>query len=392
MEFNLFTIFFAGILLSLTPCVLPVLPLVYRSISSQKNKVASAIIYVLSMSIVYALIGLILAYVGQSLNIQSYVQSQSFNIGIGVFFIILSFSMFDIYHIKIPRVISDRINTFNQNTSTDNYYQIAIIGASSALILSPCITAPLAGILIFISKDGSLFKGFYSLFLLGLGMGLPLIFISLGLHKYIPKNSSMAMIIKYFFGFMLIISGLWFITNSFDASIIKFGFFALLIFYIFVSIITLNLNAIKSMILSLLSYFIFLTFSGIYIWDFTKQNDHSIFTNINNISELEQNIIQSEKEFILLDFYATWCSPCLKMETEIFADTDFISKYTKKINFLQVDITETEQKHKELMSKFSVFGPPSVLIFNKNGEVVQRIDGSIKKNNFSKQLKYILDI
>lgn len=392
MEFNLYTIFLAGILLSLTPCVLPVLPLVYRSISEQKNKFLSAAVYVLSMAIVYALIGLFLAYIGQTLNIQSYIQSQSFNIGIGVIFIMLSLSMFDIFQIKMPKFISNKINSFNQNTKTDNYYKISIIGASSALILSPCITAPLAGILIFISKDGSLIKGFYSLFLLGLGMGLPLIFISLGLHKYIPKSSSIAIIIKYFFGFMLIISGLWFISNSFSPNVIKLGFLILFIFYIFLAFITLNSNLIKSMILSLVAYFLFLTFSGIYIWDINKQNEHSIFTKINNISELEYNIVNSEKEIILLDFYATWCSPCLKMETEIFSNSDFKSKYTKNIKFLQVDITETEKSHNELMSKFSVFGPPTVLIFNKKGKIIQRFDGSIQRESFSEKLKKILEI
>lgn len=380
MEINLLTIFLSGLLLSFTPCVLPILPIIQKTISVQNNKILSSFIYVFAMSFVYALIGLSIVYLGQSFNLQHYIQSQIFSIVLGLFFILISLSMFDLYEIKLPQFIQNSVLKFNQNSDSNSYLGVFFIGGSSALILSPCVTAPLAGILAYVSTSSDPLFGFSALFLLGFGMGLPLIFISLGLNN-IKKGSNLGIIVKYLSGSLLFIVGIWFITNSFNPTIVKMGFFFILLIYISIVLLSKNKHLIQGSLIAYLLYFTFLSFNGIYVWK-SEKSQHSIFQKVNNITELENRIVNSDKPFVILDFYATWCSPCLAMETEIFSDKETIDKVKDNTLFLQIDLTETTDEHRQLMETFSVFGPPSVLLFDKKGTIISRADGSVTKSDF----------
>lgn len=381
MELNLFTIFISGLLLSFTPCVLPILPIVQKTISNRKNKFISSIIYILSMSFVYACIGLSLSYFGQEFNLQNYIQNPIFNISLGILFILLSLTMFDFYELKSPYFIQNIITKVNQNADYDNYFGIALIGGTSALILSPCITAPLAGILVYVSTSGDPSYGFTALFLLGLGMGSPMILISLGLSQFVKSGSSISLTIKYLFGFLLLIVGVWFITNSFNIMAVKIGFYIVLIGFILIAMFSKNNHLVKGYLLAYLLYFIFLIFNSIYVWKWEVEHE-SIFEKISNLNELENATINSDKDLFILDFYATWCSPCIVMEKEIFSNKDIIEPLKNDYHFLQVDMTNTTDEHRELMNTFQVYGPPAVIVFNKKGEPINRVDGSVSKSDF----------
>jgi thiol:disulfide interchange protein DsbD len=387
MELNLLTIFISGLLLAFTPCVLPVLPIIHASISHQKkNKMLISAVYVLSMSSVYAVIGLILAYFGNEFNIQLYIQKPAFNIALALLFFILSLSMFDIITIKLPGFLTNKIADVNRETRPTSLIKIAIIGGSSALILSPCITAPLVGILVFVAQSQDLLYGFTALFLLGLGMGIPMILISLGLTKYLPKKESWMLTIKYLFGYLLIVAGMWFLTNSFSEDAIKYGFHLYLIAFVLLVIFKHNKTYhVRAMLISYFIYMGLLLASGITPW--SNEEKYHPFDQVSSLQDIEDVILMDKSQnYVLLDFYASWCSPCIAMDNDIFSNEDLMKKYEDNVKYIQIDITDTTAENKVVLDKLGVFGPPTILIFNNKGKVKETLVGKITSKRFNEVL------
>ena len=235
--FKAFALFlFGGILLSLTPCVLPLIPVLLAMLSNlKKNRGLATIAYVIGICITYSLIGLIAAKTGSVLSI--YLQGELVLLFTAFLFILFSLAMFDVYNLNLPSSIQTKLNNFANNLNAKNYLGIVLLGMISSLILSPCVAPPLASAILYISQTGNAFIGMASLFFLALGMSLPLLVIGLTSIKFIPKTNQVNIFFKKLIGFILLGSAIYVAKPLLNSLMIELLFILLgLVIFIYLTI------------------------------------------------------------------------------------------------------------------------------------------------------------
>lgn len=219
--FTLVAIFFAlGLGLTFTPCVLPMIPIVTTIVAGpgakQQGFVRSfslALSYVLGMAITYALLGLAMGLLGAEANLQAAMQSPPVLIFFALIFVALAASMFGFYELQLPSFIREKLDLESRKLSGGKLLSVFAIGSLSAILVSPCVSAPLAGALLYISTSSDSFVGFFSLLSLGLGMGAPLILVAVGGARYLPKAGSWMDTSKFLFGVLLLGVAIWLISR-----------------------------------------------------------------------------------------------------------------------------------------------------------------------------------
>jgi len=427
----IFSFFIFGIFLSFTPCVLPMIPIL-SSVITGKNKFNNqhvihhnafllSITYVISMSLVYAIAGILVATAGY--NLQAYLQNPIVIIVITILFILLALSMFGLYEVTIPHFIEDKIGALYRKQKGGSYLGASIMGIIATLIVSPCTTAPLAGALLYIATTGNSLLGALALFFLSLGMGIPLIIIGLSSQKLLPKAGKWMDSFKFFFGIILMGMAIYILSRIIPDYITLALWGVLLIFYAVILGVLEPAPEFKSRLIKSIA-FIMIIFGIIYLvgavnynvspfeplknysfnQDYSnniKKPDGRVLSNLNwvNIGSLKDlnialdNFHQNKNyDYALLDFTAKWCASCFHIEREVFENPKIISELNK-IYLIKSDITDYNDKDKQLMQNFKVFNPPTILFFDKDKKEIQnmRITGEITFSEFNMHLNKMLN-
>ena len=359
----LFLAFFVlGLALAFTPCVLPMLPILSSVIfGSQGGKTISkgrasllALSYVLGMALVYALAGTLMAALGGS--VQRALQSPIALASFALLLLALSGSLFGLYELRLPHSWHQQVDRLAGRHKGGNVFGAFALGGISTLVASPCITAPLAGVLAFIAQTGSMSLGAGLLFVMALGMGLPLFFIAIEARILIPTTGIWMIWLQRTLGVLLVATAAWIASPLLQKND--------------------SIGSTKAI---------------------NGQQVHQVgdlaFIVIHSPAELDAQLskAQEDKKLVLLDFYADWCISCKEMEINTFANPQ-VSQELKQFVLLQADVTTNSPENQALLKRFGLFGPPGILIFNQSSQEQkeQRIIGYMPPQRFIERLQKLL--
>lgn len=382
------TFFGFGLLLSLTPCVFPMIPILSSIIvGASKNEKMTvsrgfilSLVYVLSMSVAYTIAGVIAGIFGA--NLQVALQNPYVLVTFALVFVALAFSMFGYYEIKLPDSLQTRLNKSTDGKEKQGLMGIAIMGFLSALIVGPCVAPPLAGALVYIGQTGDAVLGGLALFVMSLGMGMPLLIIGAGAGKFMPKPGGWMEGITRIFGIVMLGVAIWLLDRVLNPTVIMFLWsFLLLGSAIYLKMYRHILAQLITLVVFLLGVVLFVgAISGATnplkpLEKFTQgavvqtSNMKLEFKKIKNIEELKQAIKESDKP-IMLDFWASWCVSCKELEEITFKDEEVIKKLQGFI-LLKADVSENNDDDIALQKMFGVVGPPALIFWDKDKNEVK---------------------
>ena len=399
-----------GLLLALTPCVFPMIPIISGVIVSQgkglttKKAFILSVVYVLAMAVAYTIAGVLAGLFGA--NLQAALQNSYVIYSFAGVFVILALSMFGFYELKIPDAVVAKVSSTGKH---NGFVGVAIMGFLSALIVGPCVAAPLAGALVYIGQTGDAVLGGMALFSMSIGMGMPLILVGVSAGKFMPKPGEWMTLVNSFFGVTMILVAIWMISRIIDTQItmlmysitgIGFAFYLGLfdhgkrhhhvkksiatIMFIYSLIVFIGvMGGSKSMITPLKVFVSSSSASTLTI----QEPKHVSFSKVTSLSELNTLLEKNKGKKIMLDFYADWCTSCIELEEVTFADASVQAKMSEFI-LIQADITANTQAQKDLSAKYGVFGPPAILFFDENSQVIKSktIIGFIEPEPFLEHL------
>jgi len=413
--FIILSFFGFGLLLALTPCVFPMIPIISSVIVSQGTGLGTArafwlsVVYVLSMAVAYTIAGVLAGLFGA--NLQAAFQTPWIITLFSLIFVVLAMSMFDLFELQIPNVIQSRITQISGKRS--GIIGVAIMGFLSALIVGPCVAAPLAGALIYIGQTGDALLGGAALFALSIGMGIPLIAVGTSAGKFMPRPGVWMDNVKSIFGVMLIGISIWMISRILEENISMMLWGALAIF------VAINIGALepirgrcircsrankKALGIIILLYGMSLLLGGMSgaknplhpLDPFLPNKEdrvavvepkHKTFEKITSIEELDAILVENKGKEIMVDFYADWCTACKELEAKTFSDESVKTAMDNYV-LVQVDLTANDEAARAISSKYGIFGPPAILFFDKSGERVKSADivGFKEPSEFLKHL------
>jgi len=402
-----------GLLLALTPCVFPMIPILSGIIVGHGDKVTKthgfllSVAYVLGMAITYAVAGVA---AGLSGTLISTALQTPWALGTGAaIFVLLSLSMFGFYELQLPSALQSRMTEASNRLHGGHFTSVFGMGALSALIVGPCVAAPLAGALIYIGQTGDIVLGGVSLFAMALGMGVPLLLIGLSAGALLPKAGGWMDAVKRFFGVLLLAVAIWLIQPLLPAWGSMLLWAALLIPYgvhlgaldhtpvgwprlwksFGVIILTAGMAFVVGVmggsrdILQPLAVFAGGSSSA-------AAGTHLQFTRVKSVAELDAAIARNTGKPVMLDFYADWCVSCKEMENITFADPR-VQAALQGVVLLQADVTANSEDDKALLKRFGLFGPPGILFFDRNGKQNPfKVIGYEKPEAFLESLKKAL--
>ena len=400
-----------GLLLSLTPCVFPMIPILSGIIVGQKGEVTTrkalimSIVFVLAMSVTYSIAGILAGYFGE--NLQVLFQTPWVLMVFSAIFVALAFSMFGYYEIQLPSGLQNKISNISNKQEGGNLIGVAIMGFLSALIVGPCVAPPLAGALIYIGQTGDAVLGGLSLFVMSLGMGAPLLLVGAGVSK-LPKAGGWMDNVKYVFGILMLAVAIYLLDRIISpyvslilwASLFTLSPIAMGVLNSLTNTATAWQRILKGIGLLILLY-------GVLLWGLVARGSgdmlaplsgygasvqaekvHVAFEKIKSSDDLDRVLVkaQSNNQIVMLDFYANWCISCKELERFVFSNTQVVSEM-KNVIALQADVTANDSTDKALMARFSIVGPPGILFFKDGVENrSQRIVGEINAQDFLKHL------
>jgi len=388
-----------GLLLAFTPCVFPMIPILSSIIAGQGENISTkkaftmSLVYVLAMTVTYAIAGVIAGLSGA--NLQAAFQNPWILSSFAGIFVLLSLSMFGFYDIQMPSFIQSRLTEMSNRQQGGTLVGVGIMGFLSALIVGPCVAAPLAAALIYISQTGNAVLGGVALFALGLGMGAPLLVIGTSAGELLPRAGKWMDAVKSVFGVLMLAVAIWMLDRILPGQVTMVLWALLLI----VSAIYLGaLEPIKESatgwpklwkglgMVSLI-YGILLSIGAaigntdplLPLENLTARGGGGggeqkvSFQQIKGPDGLEQALKQASAQgkMAMLDFYADWCVSCKEVEKYTFSDPE-VKAEMEKMMLLQADMTEDDDLDKALKTKFSVVGPPTIMFFDRSGKELKR--------------------
>lgn len=384
-----------GLLLAMTPCILPMIPILSAIIVGQRQFINTrrafylSLSYVLGISITYMIAGIIAAKIGGS--VQAFFQSPWVLVLLSGLFVLLALSLFDYYELQLPSFLSNRLQKILQHQRGGTYWGVACMGAISALIVSPCVTAPLVGVLTYIAKTGDQLLGGLALFGLGFGMGLPLLIVGTLGGKILPKAGPWMVFIKRLFGWLMLGLAIFLLSRLLPS------FVTLLLWLIL--IVAASWSLVRTWrLIGIVTLFIVITLFSITVIHFNKNEgifsskSALIFTPIKTIDDLNQSLrtAKEQHKFALLDFYADWCLSCQEMDRSIFSNSE-TKKALQNFILLRADITRNDAQDRALMKNLHVIAPPTILFFDANGREIQklRIVGDVNRQQFLETIQQV---
>lgn len=410
--------FLAGLALSWTPCVYPMVPILSGIIIGQKEKpsdfnaVLMSITFVLSMSLAYGLIGASAGYFGSGINLQAMMQTPWVLFVFSLIFLLLALSMFGFYDLQLPVGLQTRLTSISNSQSGGSFVGVSIMGFLSALIVGPCVTPFLATALSYVIAGGSAAKGAASLFAMGLGMGVPLIIICGWGVNALPKAGPWMENVKKVFGFGMIAVALYLLDRVFSPLV------SLILWALLFTIAPIMLGVFKNLnkSMSLLNLFFKLTsllilIYGLMLWLLVAKGDGDIqqpfdtiiygdkidstnsvvFKILEDEAQLNSLIAKtrSNNKILVIKFYAEWCRSCKKLERVVFKDS-MVSESLKDSVTYTVDVTKNTQTNQSILSRFSLVGPPAILFFKDGKEIrSHRIIGEVGAKELTNHLNIL---
>ena len=380
-----------GIGLAFTPCVFPMYPILSGIVIGQGKTISTSraftlsFVYVQGMAITYSLLGLIVASAG--VQFQAGLQHPAILITLIVIFVLLAVVMFGAYELQLPSSWQEKLNAMSNKQTSGSYLGVLAMGAISGLVASPCTTAPLTGILLFIAQSGDLVLGFSALYVLSLGMGIPLILFGITGGKLLPKAGNWMNVVKVTFGFMMLAVAIMFVERLVTHFVTDIAW-ALLGLITFTYFYVMNQNTPVSFFKGLRAFLIFIglfvsagygyqTFNGIGHSNAQGQANnivtaHPEFLKISSIEEFNQALAKAnaQGQTVMLDLYADWCVACKEFEKYTFSDANVVKALSNSA-LMQIDFTDSSDTNLKFQERFSVLGLPTILFFDTQGQELE---------------------
>ena len=411
--------FIAGIGLAFTPCVLPMVPILSSIIVGQGSSVTRlrafslSLAYVLGMAVTYATLGVLVGLFGASMNLQAMLQSPPVLVAFAIVFVALAMSMFGLYELQLPQSWQNRVNTLSQNQRGGEYVGVAVMGSLSSLVVSPCLSAPLAGALIVISSTGDALLGGSALLMLGLGMGVPLLLIGSSGAQLLPRAGAWMNNVKAVFGVLLLGVAVWLLERVIPPQM------TLLLWAVLAIGVGVYLGALDfsprqgwGQLFKATGAFTFIY--GVLLLIGAASGAHDPLAplggfgqtgvvqrdstgvqwkKVRGMAALQAEIAAAEEagKPVALDFYADWCISCKVMARTVFSEPA-VAAQLGRFHLLQADVTANDALDQELLKHFGLFGPPSMLFFGLDGREISglRMQGEMDRDAFEHHLGRVL--
>ncbi|MBZ0057939.1 MULTISPECIES: protein-disulfide reductase DsbD [unclassified Leclercia] len=387
-----------GIGIAFTPCVLPMYPLISGIVLGGKQRLSTAralllaFIYVQGMALTYTALGLIVAAAG--LQFQAALQHPWVLIGLSVVFILLALSMFGLFSLQLPSSLQTRLTLMSNRQQGGSMSGVFAMGAIAGLICSPCTTAPLSAILLYIAQSGNMWLGGGTLYLYALGMGLPLILATVFGNRLLPKSGPWMETVKTAFGFVILALPVFLLERVIGDvwgmrlwAMLGVAFFS----WAFISSLSARKPWVRVVQILLLAAAL-VSVRPLQDWVFgapaAQSRAHLNFTPVRNVDELHHALAQAQGKPVMLDLYADWCVACKEFEKYTFSDPQ-VQNALKDTVLLQANVTANGPEDKVLLNELKVLGLPTILFFNAQGEEqsAQRVTGFMDAAAFSAHLR-----
>ncbi len=389
-----------GLLLAFTPCVFPMIPILSSIIVGQGENTTTlkaftiSLVYVLAMAVTYTIAGVVAGMVGE--NLQAVFQNPWILASFAGVFVLLSFSMFGFYELQLPNSLQSRLTEISNRQQGGTLFGVAIMGVLSALIVGPCVAAPLAGALIYIGQAGDPWLGGAALFSLSMGMGIPLIIIGTSAGKLLPRVGGWMDAIKAVFGVMLLAVAIWMLERILPV-VVTMLLWALLLISSAIYMGALEpvkdgvsgwVRLWKGLGLSLLVYGVLLLLGVAAggqdyvqplrgVWSGSSHSgarmEHLAFKSIKSVADLDRELANAvaEGKPVMLDFYADWCVSCKEYEKYTFSD-EHVQNALSGYILLQADVTANDEQDRALLKSLNILGPPSIMFYGLDGKELRR--------------------
>ncbi|HEY1043313.1 MAG TPA: protein-disulfide reductase DsbD [Telluria sp.] len=395
-----------GIGLSFTPCVLPMLPILSSIIVgegrelSRSRGLALSLSYSLGMALVYTLMGVAAGLAGQGLA--AALQNAWVLGAFALLMAALSLSMFGVYQLQVPAAIQSRLMGASQNRRAGSHAGVFVMGALSALIVGPCVAAPLAGALVYISQTRDAFIGGSALFAMAAGMSVPLILLGASAGALLPRAGAWMDEIKRFFGVLMLGTALWIVTPVIPAWLQMAGWAALAIGYAVVLLRHAPRRPAKTVVGLLAAVLGVTQVAGLALGGsgpfdpFTRAEvaaaSETHFRRVSSVKELDAVLASASGKTVMLDFYADWCVSCKEMERFTFSDPRVKAHFGQML-LVQADVTANNAADQALLKRFGLFGPPGIVFFGKGGQEIPgtRVIGYQNADKFLDSLGVVKD-
>ncbi len=407
-----------GLLLALTPCVFPMIPILSSLIVGQNIRRASkafllSLVYVLAMALTYTVVGVVAGLLGA--NLQAIFQKPWILISFSLVFVLLALSMFGFYDLQLPAKWQNKLSSISNKQKSGSFIGVAVMGLLSALIVGPCVAPPLAAAVIYISteQNGAIMGGL-ALFAMSMGMGVPLLLIGASAGKWMPQAGGWMNVVKSFFGIALLGMAIWFMSRILPEPVVLLLWGLLLVAGGIMWHKNAQNNGLSGWMMSLFDALkvILLVIgvaqiigamagqkdplqplAGIFSGGgdtVAAQSQQVKFDTIKSLDELQNRLATTDKP-VYFDFYADWCIECKRMERTTFQDADIV-ELSQQFTLLKADVTANDETDQALMNHFGVFGPPASLFFDAEGQPLSQYnffgykDAAALKQTFEKIL------
>ncbi|WP_256672694.1 protein-disulfide reductase DsbD [Pseudomonas sp. v388] len=392
--------FLAGVGLTFTPCVLPMLPIlsgvVLRGQVGGLRGLSLSLAYVLPMAVCFALLGALMGVFGAGLNLQARLQSAWVLVPFSAFFVLFAVAMFGVFELRLPQAVSNRLDRIAGKTEGGSLWGAAVLGVVSSLLVSPCVSAPLAGALLYISASGDALGGALKLFALGLGMGAPLLLVASGGATWLPKSGPWLVTVKNAIGVLLLALAIGLLSRVLPGPItlLLVGLLSAGV-ALFMGVLELTDKTPRQKLAQLIGLFLLVYALACWYGALSGQTDPmrplgrptttvnsgavaipatSRWQTISTSAELDRVLAQasSEGKPLLLDWYADWCISCKVIEHEVLPDPQVVDRLSG-YSLVRFDMTDSNAEQRALLDRYKLFGPPALLFFDKAGNELEHV-------------------
>ena len=385
-----------GIGVAFTPCVLPMYPLISGIILGGQRRYslgrlfALALVYVQGMALTYTLLGMVVAAAG--LRFQAALQHPYVLIGLSVLFVLLALSMFGLFTLQLPASLQTRLTLWSNRQQGGSLAGVFMMGALAGLICSPCTTAPLSAILLYIAQSGNLWAGAGTLWLYAFGMGLPLIAVTMFGNRLLPKSGPWMQSVKEGFGFVILALPV-FLLERVLGDIWGLRLWSLLGVAFFAWAFSLSLSARgTARVLPIIMLAAALVVARpLQDWAFGSSSTQSVahlpFQRISSSQQLDSALQQAQGRITMVDLYADWCVACKEFEKYTFSD-DGVRSALSNVQLLQANVTANNAQDNALLQHLQVLGLPTILFFDAQGKEIadSRVTGFLNAADFRAHL------
>jgi len=416
---SLLLFFLAGVGLTFTPCVLPMLPIlsgvVLRGQAGGLRGLALSLAYVLPMAASFAVLGALMGLFGAGLNLQARLQSAWVLVPFALFFVVFALAMFGLFELKLPQALNNRLNNVASHTRGGSLLGAAILGVLSSLLVSPCVSAPLAGALLYISASGDALGGALKLFALGLGMGTPLLLVATGGSAWLPKSGPWLNTVKNAIGVLLLGLAIGLLSRVLPGpvTLLLVGFLAAGV-ALFLGALEFVVKTARQRLAQLLGLALLVYALACWYGALSGQGDPlrplppativatgngptvqaDSWQTVTTPAALDAALAQAKAagQPVLLDWYADWCISCKVIEREVLTAPQ-VQTQLAGFKLLRFDITESNAEQRSLLDRYQLFGPPALLFFAANGSEItaDRVIGEINGGEFAQILTRVRD-